>query len=125
MSPFRRPILSRALVQSPSARCSAPRALPWIKTTTDSTWPTGAQTTLAVIETASPADGPNTTRVIEGPNAKLVIDHPTSSAYNAYPNAVFFDPTTNRLFATTRNAQSVLIFDVSNAVVGGKGGTTT
>jgi DNA-binding beta-propeller fold protein YncE len=30
---------------------------------------------------------------------------------------VFFDPVTQRLFATTRNAQSVLIFDVSNTVM--------
>lgn len=79
------------------------------------------QNNLVVIENASLADGPHTTRVIEGARAGLVIDHPTSSAYNAHPNAVFFDPTTKRLFATTRNAQSVLIFDVSDAVMGTTG----
>jgi DNA-binding beta-propeller fold protein YncE len=73
---------------------------------------------LVVIENASQSDAAlHTTRVIEGPSAKLVIDHPTSPAYNAHPNAVFFDPTTGRLFVTTRNAQSVLIFNVSDAVM--------
>jgi len=76
------------------------------------------QNNLVVIENASQANAAlHTTRVIEGPSAKLVIDHPTSSQYNASPNAVFFDPVTRRLFATTRNAQSVLIFDVSDAVM--------
>jgi DNA-binding beta-propeller fold protein YncE len=82
------------------------------------------QNNLVVIENAHLAGGPHTTRVIEGPSAKLVIDHPTSSQYNASPNAVFFDPVTRRLFATTRNAQSVLIFDVSNTVMGATGATT-
>ena len=82
------------------------------------------QNNLVVIENASSADPlKHTTRVIEGPGAKLVIDHPTSSAYKAYPNAVFFDPATDRLFATTRNAQSVLIFDVSDTVMGTTGST--
>jgi hypothetical protein len=75
------------------------------------------QNNLVVIENASLADGPHTTRVIEGASAGLVINHPVSSAYNAYPNTVWFDPTTKRLFATTRNAQSVLIFNVSDTVM--------
>ncbi len=82
------------------------------------------QNNLVVIENASQADAAlHTTRVIEGELAGLVITHPTSSLYNASPNAVWFDPATRRLFATTRNAQSVLIFDASDAVMGATGST--
>jgi DNA-binding beta-propeller fold protein YncE len=79
------------------------------------------QNNLVVIENVSQADAAlYTTRVIEGELAELLIKHPTSPTlpeYKASPNAVWFDPVTRRLFATTRNAQSVLIFDVSNTVM--------
>ncbi len=94
---------------------------------------------LVVIENASQGVAAlHTTRVIEGELAGLVVTHPTSSLYSASPNAVWFDlvrpatpatlttpatPDKRRLFATTRNAQSVLIFDVSDAVMGATGST--
>ena len=91
------------------------------------------QNNLVVIENASNAGGPHTTRVIKEELAGLVIaDHPNPDLKNAFPNAVWFDlvrrgtaatSTTpaisdqRRLFVTTRNAQSVLIFNVSDAVM--------